>query len=197
MDDPEAKPYFAARPDDIMNMYTLMLGAAAQGKKENARVAEEAAAEAEARAATIAAVAERTHLAGRETLIDRPAFHLVAEDLNYTQTEGGGEFTLDTMHLWIDSERYVPLKMTMEGVANADGEKRQMRVERENTAFRAVEGEDCESLYEPQRVVMRVAGVLSAKEQKQMEEAEQQLEQMEAQLANMPQAQRDFIVRQT
>lgn len=40
------------------------------------------------------------------------------------------------MHLWIDSERYVPLKMRMGGAAREGGEERQMRIERENTAYR-------------------------------------------------------------
>ena len=192
MNPPPDQPWLSPKPGDMMSNYALMLEGAANGKRQNARNA--AAAEIEAQTDPLAAVADRTRLVGRETIIDRPAFHLVAENLDYTQVADGSEFKLDTLHLWVDTEHYVPLKMQMEGTASQGGQSRPLRIERENTAYRQVDG--CGTMYEPQRSVMRIAGILGPKEQADMQKAQQQLAQMESQLANLPQAQRDMIMRQ-
>jgi hypothetical protein len=192
MNPPPGQPWLSPRPGDMMDNYAMMLEGAAAGKQENARIA--AAAAAEAQSDPLARVADRTRIVGRETLQDRPAIHLVAEDLGYTQAAEGTQFTLDTLHLWVDAERYVPLKMQMDGAATEGGQTRKLRIERENMGYRTVDG--CRSMYEPQRSVMRIAGVLSPQEQAQMDEARQKMGQMEAQLASLPQAQRDMIMRQ-
>ncbi len=192
MNPPPGKPWLSPKPGDMMSNYATMLDGVAAGKRQNARDA--AAAQTEAQTDPLAAAADRTRVVGREMLRDRPAIHLVAENLGYTQAADGGQFTLDTLHLWVDEEHYVPLKMQMEGVAAQGGQTRPLRIERENMAYRTVEG--CGSMYEPQRSVMRIAGILSPKEQKQMDEAQGKLAEMKLQLAKMPQAQRDMIMRQ-
>jgi len=192
MNPPPGKPWLSPKPGDMVSNYATMLDGVAAGKRQNARDA--AAAEAEAQTDPLAAAADRTRVVGREMLRDRPAIHLVAENLGYTQAADGGQFTLDTLHLWVDEEQYVPLKLQMEGVAAQGGQTRPLRIERENMAYRTVDG--CGTMYEPQRSVMRIAGILSPKEQREMDEAQEKLAEMKLQLAKMPQAQRDMIMRQ-
>ena len=192
MNPPPGQPWLSPKPGDMMGNYATMLEAAAEGKRDNARL--EAAAEAEAQANPLAAIAELTSIVGRETVIGRPAIHLAAEGLDYELPSEDQEFVIDTLHLWVDAEHYVPLKMQMDGVARDGREARQMRIEREDMAYRAVSG--CGSMYEPQRSVMRISGILNAQEQAEMAEAQQKLAEFETQMASMPQAQRDMIMRQ-
>jgi hypothetical protein len=189
---PSDEPWLAAMPGDMMANYAMMLEAAADAKREEKKEKERA--EAEAKTNPLAAAAEQTRIVGNETVIDRPAIHLVADDLNHTQGANGQQFTMNTMHLWVDAEHYVPLKMQIDGVATEGGESRALRIEREDMAYRSVAG--CGSMYEPQRTVMRMSGILSAEEQAQLVEAQAQLAEFETQLASMPASQRDMIMRQ-
>jgi hypothetical protein len=189
---PADEPWLSPMPNDMMGNYATMLRGAAEGKRMNARI--EAEQEQQAQQDPIAALAEATRIVGQETIIDRPAIHLVSEGLNYTQGANGQEFTLNTMHLWVDAEKYVPLKMQMDGVAVDGGESRAMRIEREDQAYRKVAG--CIDMYEPQRSVMRMSGVLNAEEQAQMEEARVKLAELKTQLAALPPSQQDMIMRQ-
>ena len=193
MNSPEDKPWLSANPNDMMGMYGTMLEGAAEGKRQAAQQA--AKAEQDAKSDPMAQMAERTRVAGRETVNNRQAIKLVAEDLNYTQpAEEGATFTMNTMHIWIDAEKYVPLRMQIDGVVQDQGETRQMRIERDDMSYETVPG--CGSMYEPMRSVMRISGVMSAQEQAQMAEAQAQMAQMEAQLASMPAAQKEMIMRQ-
>ena len=189
---PPGKPWLSTMPGDMMGNYATFLDAAAEAKRQEAKEAERAAQEAQQD--HLADIAEQTRIVGNETINGRPAIHLVAEDLNYSQLAEGQEFVMNTLHLWVDAEKYVSLKMQIDGTANHEGETRQLRIEREDTAYGTAPG--CAPMYEPQRSVMRLSGVLSPAEQAQMEEAQQQLAEMNAQLASLPASQRDMIMRQ-
>ncbi len=192
MNPPADKPWLSANPNDMMGNYATMLEGAAQGKREAAKQA--AGAEQEAQRDPLAAVAENTRIVGRETVHNREAIALVAEDLDYTQVSDGQTFTMNTLHIWIDAEKYVPLRMQIDGVATEGGESRAMRIEREDMSYETVPG--CGSMYEPMRSVMRISGVMSPQEQAQMAEAQAQMAQLESQLASMPPAQKEMIMRQ-
>jgi hypothetical protein len=192
MNPPADKPWLSANPNDMMGNYATMLEGAAQGKREAAKQA--AGAEQEAQSDPLAAVAENTRIVGRETVHNREAIALVAEDLDYTQVSDGQTFTMNTLHIWIDAEKYVPLRMQIDGVASDGGESRPMRIEREDMSYQTVPG--CGSMYEPMRSVMRISGVMSPQEQAQMAEAQTQMAQLESQLASMPPAQKEMIMRQ-
>jgi hypothetical protein len=189
---PPDKPWLSPMPGDMMDNYAMMLDAAAEGKRQDAR--NEAEAEQEAKRDPLAGVAELTRIAGHETINSRPAIYLIAENLGLRQLTNDQEFILNDLHLWVDAENYVPLKMQMIGVANAGGEMREMRIEREDMGYRTVPG--CGSMYEPQRSVMRMSGVLNAAEQAQMDEARLKMAEFESQMASLPQSQRDMIMRQ-
>jgi hypothetical protein len=194
---PSDQPWLSPMPGDMMVHYAMMLEGAAEGKRKDAKEKEQA--EQEANTDPLAAAAASTRVVGRETVRDRPAFHLLANNLNYTQITGKGgrneqEFTMNSLHLWVDADRYVPLKMQVDGEARKGSESRALRIEREDIAYRTVPG--CGSMYEPQRNVMRIAGILTPEEEAKMAEAQVQLEQFKAQMANMPEAQRAMIMRQ-
>jgi hypothetical protein len=191
MNPPPDQPWLSPKPGDMLNNYATMLEAAAEGKRDIERIKAEQEAGAKMSSDAVSFLGEMTKVVGKETVNGRPAIHLVAEDLNFPQSSGDSEFLLKTMHLWVDSEHYVPLKLEMDGIATSDGESRKMRIEREDQAYRTVEG--CGSMYEPQRTVMRIAGVLSPKEEAQMKEAQQKLAEFKTQMAAMPQAQQDMI----
>jgi len=189
---PPGKPWLSPMPGDMMNNYAEMLEGAAQGKRQAAKQNTEA--EQEAKQDSLAVIADSTRIVGQESMHSRPAIHLVAEDLNYTQMANDQDFVLNTLHLWVDAEQYVPLKMQMDGRASDGQESRAVQIVREDMAYATTPG--CGSLYQPHRTVMRISGVLNAKEQAEMVEAQQKLAEFEQQMASMPPAQRDMIMRQ-
>ena len=191
MNPPPDQPWLSPKPSDMLNNYATMLKAAAAGKDEIKKLKDEAEADAKISSAALAFLGEMTKVVGEETVNGTPAIHLMAEGLDFPQTSGSDEFLLKTMHLWVDSENYVPLKMEMDGIATSGGKSREMRIEREDQAYRAVKG--CGSMYEPQRTVMRITGVLSPKEEAQMEQARQKLADFKKQLAAMPENQQAMI----
>lgn len=189
---PPDQPWLSPMPGDMMSNYAMMLEATAEAKR--AQETERERADQEAQQDPMANIAAQTRIVGNETINGRPAIHLVAENLNQTQVADGQEFVLDTMHLWVDAEKYVSLKMRMDGTATSGGESRDMRIEREDTAYYTPDG--CAPMYEPQRSVMRVSGVMTPEEESQLLEAQAQLEEMKTQLASLPQTQQDMIMRQ-
>lgn len=189
---PSNEPWLSPMPGDMMGNYAMMLNKAATSKRKDAERAAEA--NEEAKRDPFAEIASRTRIVGHGTVNSRPAVELLAENLDYRQETNDQEFTLHTLHLWVDTEHYVPLKMQMDGVAVDGGESRDIRIEREDMAYRKVPG--CKAMYEPARSVMRIAGMLKPEEQAQMAEAQAKLAEFKTQMASMPQSQQDMIMRQ-
>ena len=189
---PPGKPWLSPIPGDMMNNYAEMLEGAAQGKRQSAQ--QKTQAEQDAKTDALANIADATRIAGRESLRGRPAIHLVADDLNHAQLANDQNFELNTLHLWVDAEKYVPLKLQMDGIAQEGRESRAMQIIREDMAYETTPG--CGSLYQPRRTVMQISGVLNAQEQAKMAEAQEKLAEFELQMASMPPSQRDMIMRQ-
>jgi len=137
--------------------------------------------------------AETARLVGKEKVGGRKAFHLRSDNLNRTQSMDGGEFTLNSISLWIDAEKYVPLKLQMDGIAKSGKDKRPIRIEKLDEDYRPVSGSN---MYESHRQVMRIGGVMSAKEQKEMQKAQKEFAKFEKEMQQMPEAQRNMIMRQ-
>lgn len=192
MDPPPNEPWLSADPEDIGGMYATMFRGAAAGKRQDA--AEQLRAEEEAKNDPYAAVASRTRVTGRETINGRSALKLITEGVNNRQVTDGGEFILQTMHLWVDADRFVPLKFQVDGIATQDGESREISIGREDLDFKSYPG--CGTMQEPSRSIMRMAGIMSPEEQAQMAEAGAQMAEFEQQLASMPPAQKEMIMRQ-
>lgn len=188
---PSDKPWLSANPSDIMGMYATMFEAAADGKREVVRQQQEA--EQEARTDPMAALANNTHLARREIIRQREAFVLVSDGFDFVQQVDGEQFTLNKMTLWVDTDDYIPLKMSFEGVAVSNGQSRQLKIEREDMEHRKPAG--CGSFIQPFRTVMRIAGIMTPDEQTQMTEAQQQMIEMRAQIDSMPPEQKAMIMR--
>lgn len=142
------------------------------------------------------AMAETMRLVGRDAVEGRAAFHLRAEGLDRVLSQPRDEytFTLRSVNAWIDTEHYVTLRTTMEGEMQADGETREVTLERVYQDYREVG-----PLYESFRQVMRMTGLMGDMDPEQraeFEKAERQMAEMEAQLAQMPAAARGMVERQ-
>ena len=192
MNPPPNEPWLSADPADMGGMYATMFRGAAEGKRQDA--AEELRVEQEAKADPFAAVARNTKMTGREKINGRPALKLITEGLNNRQTTDGGEFVLQTMHLWVDADHYVPLKFQVDGIATQNGESRKVSIGREDLDFQTYPG--CGDVREPSKSIMRMAGIMSPEEQAQMAEASAKMAEFEQQMASMPAAQKEMIMRQ-
>lgn len=191
---PADKPWLMPTPKNIGGMYATMLRGAAAGKEEQA-ARDDPAAIAQERENVRALVNEKSEFRGKETIDGIETLLVVADNLDQRQVmEDGSEFTLNSMNMWIDAANDVPIRFRMEGEMRDGAETRQVRIEREEKDYRHVEG--CGRLYWPFSSVMRISGVMSPKEQAQMAEAQEKLAEFDKQLAQMPQAQRDMIMRQ-
>jgi len=186
---PPGQPWLSPNPSDMFGMYAEMLRGAAEGKRDDRRRA--AAAKQEASVDVLAGLADQTTIVGHERIGNSDAIVLLTEGLDYTQQENGQEFTLDTLRLWVDSDRYLPLKMSMEGVVVDGGATRELLIERENSEFQS--GSGCGEFTQPLRTVMRMSGVMSPEEQAQMVEAQAKLAEFKQQMAAMPPSQQDMI----
>lgn len=161
----------------------LRAGAAAQvaGKAEAA----------EGAAAGMEAFQRQAKLVGTEKVGGAAAFHLRADDLNHRQqVEGGGEFVLNTIDMWVDKKMYVPLRMTMKGEMAASGKKQAVEIEKIDRNYQGVPGS---RMYESREQVMRLGGMMTPEQQKKLEEAQAQLADFRKQMAAMPQAQQDMM----
>jgi len=141
---------------------------------------------------TIADFADNAKLVGTESVDGKETYHLVATDLDRTEKYGeGNSFTLQTINVWIDTDKYVPLKMTMDGLMETDGTSRPMTMEKFDQDYRDVPGSN---MYESYRQIMTMNGVMTDADREQIEQARQQLEEFEQQLLEMPQSQRDMMM---
>ena len=140
----------------------------------------------------MAEFASTAKLVGTETVDSKSAFHLRADGLNRTQKVDGQEFTINSVELWIDTKMYVPLKMKMKGVVRSGRESRPMVMEKTDTDYRLVPDSE---MYESYKQTMSIGGIMDAKQEKELREAQVQMAEFEKQLANMPASQRAMMER--
>lgn len=143
-------------------------------------------------AKSMALFRKRAKIVGKESVGKRRAIHARADKLNIVEKSDGEELEIQAISLWIDAEKHVPLKMQMEGVAKQGKSAREILIERLDEDYRSVPGS---KLYMPYRNLMRMQGVLSPEQQKQMEDARKQLADFDKQLAEMPPEQRAQVER--
>ena len=141
---------------------------------------------------SIAAFSDSAELVGMETVDGRKAHHLVAENLDRARRFAeDGEFTLQTVNVWIDADEYVPLRMVMDGTMDTDGTPRPVTIETIEHDYRNVAGSN---MYEPYQQIMRLTGEMADETKRQMEEARAQLAEFETQMAEMPESQRQMMM---
>jgi len=180
------EPWASPDPRIMMGANARFLRGAAAGQRANA--AEAAVADTNN---GLADFASRAMLVGAEKVDGISAYHLRALDLDHRQAlEDGGELVIDTISLWIDEKMYVPLKLTMEGTMSAQGQTRAVRIQKLVSDYREVAGS---SMYEPYRQVMSMRGVMSDKDEKEMQKAQAELAKFEQQMAAMPESQRAMM----
>lgn len=180
------EPWASPDPRIMMGANAQFLRGAAAAQRANA--AEAGNVEADTGLADFAA---RAKLVGSEKIDGMEAWHLRADGLDHRQAvDGDGEVVIDTMSLWIDQAKYVPLKMTMSGTMSMQGQSRAVQMERLDADYREVEGS---SMYEPYRQVLRMGGVMTEKDRKEMAKAQVELAKFEKQMAEMPASQRQLM----
>jgi hypothetical protein len=130
-------------------------------------------------------------LVGEESVDGKPAWQLRAEDLDLSQTMSTDEVTIDSMTMWFGKDRYLPLKMRMEGTANMEGQSRPIIVDMLASDFREVPDS---KLVEPFRRVVSISGITAGIDEAQIAEARKAMAEMEKQLASMPESQREMMV---
>src|SRR6056297_2829368 len=130
-------------------------------------------------------------LVGTADVNGRSAWHLRSDDLDITQVTDGQQFTINTVDYWMDRNDCVPLKFHMKGKASGDGgAPRDIFIEKVDHEYREVPDTD---MLIPYTQTMRMGGVLSPAEEKQMAEARVQMEEFEKQMAAMPASQRAMM----
>jgi len=123
----------------------------------------------------------------------RATYALAMTDLGLSQTmEDGSRVEFHTASVWIDKEYFVRRKTRFEGVMHAEGQSREFFMERLERDYRDVPGT---ALYEPYLTVMRVGGMTTPAQEREMREAVKQLEEFERQMASMPASQRAMVQR--
>jgi peptidoglycan hydrolase-like protein with peptidoglycan-binding domain len=126
---------------------------------------------------------EKARVIGKETVNGRSAWHIRAEGLNHVQEADGGEYRIEAISMYVDTDEYVPLSMKMDGTMIADGESQPMTMNMVQTDYRTVPGS---RMYESYRQVMTMSGMLTPEQEAQMAEAQAQLAEFEKQKASMP-----------
>lgn len=180
---PGEEPWASPRPSVMMGSMADFVEYAAEAKRRRsegvpaANDAEEIFANAE--------------LVGTADINGRSAWHLRSDGLDITQVTDGQQFTINSVDYWIDRNDCVPLKFHMKGKASGDGSPpRDIFIEKTDSDYRQVPGTQMLLSYAQ---TMRMGGVLSPAEEKQLAEAREQMAEFEKQMAAMPASQRAMM----
>lgn len=129
------------------------------------------------RALDMSQFGKMAQVTGAETVHGKDAHVLRADDLNMTQKDKAGDFTVSSVTMWVDRSDYVPLRVRVDGAAKASGERRAVSIEKDSFDYKE-EG----PLYLPHREIMRIANIMSKSDQAKMKEAQDQLAEMKSKL---------------
>lgn len=184
----EAEPWASPNPSTMMGSMADFADAAGKASAEA-----QADASKDDMAKSMALFKKRAKIVGKESVGKRRAIHARADKLNIVEKSSDGEeLEVHAISLWIDAEKYVPLKMRMEGVARQGKNSREIVIERLDQNYRTVPKS---KLYMPYRNIVRMQGVMTPEQQKQMADARKQLDDFDRQLAEMPPDQRAQVER--
>jgi len=189
MNSPPGQPWLSANPNDMMGMYAMMLEGGAIGIEQ--QEAADAAARQEALNNPVSQLANTMQVTGEETLNGRPVAVLAGAIPPQVQGVDGQEFTMNSLSMWVDTEKFVTMKMRIEGEALYDGQVRPLALELEEFNHQPVPG--CSQFEMPTSRVMRMSGMMTPEEEAQMSG---QMAELQQQLDSMPPDQREMIMRQ-
>lgn len=173
----EAEPWASPNPGTMMGAMADFAEAAGEASAGSSAGDDDSAI-----AKSISLFRKRAKIVGKESVGKRRAIHARAEGLNLVEKPNDTELVIDSISLWVDAEKYVPLKLRLEGVAEQETASRDVFIERLDQDYRTVPGSQ---LYMPYRTTVRMHGVFGADQQEQMEEARRQLAELDKQLAEM------------
>lgn len=140
--------------------------------------------------ARMRAAAERATVQGTEDVEGRSAWVLQftdVADLGWSAPGGADGFTPDEFTLYLDQERYVPLRMTFAGQMNVEGTQTEVTAEITLGDYREVGG-----MLHPFQMSVRQGGMLEASGMSE-EEIRSQIAMMRAQIDQVPEAQRAMV----
>ena len=180
-----AEPWASPDPRTMMNSMADFAAAAGDAPSKDKTNAGEAG-----MAKSMLLFKKRAKIVGKESVGKSRAIHVRADKLNVVQEVNGEQVTFNAISLWVDPEKYVPLKLRIDGSAVQEGKPRDVFIERLDQDYRTVPDS---KLYMPYRSVLRMHGVLGRKEQKQMEDARRQVADLEKQLAEMSPQERAMV----
>ena len=185
--------WLTSTPGGMMNLYATFLEGAAGAKREMAKEKADFPSQAEANLQMINNLKSQTRIIGHQVVFERNAIELGADDLNVVQPTEGGTFTMESMRMLVDAERYLPVQFKISGTLSQGGESQPMTIKRIDSQF--ARGEGCGNLLKPHRSVMQMHGVLTEQQRAEIVEAEAQLAELDAQLASMPVAQQEMMMK--
>jgi hypothetical protein len=183
-------------PDGKLYPITYVLGPAcmlAGSARELEALPEGSSPEAYAKAHddTLKAVNKAAKMRGDETVDGHTTKRIDIEKVSLKQTmDDGSEVTINNVSIWLDPDYYVRRRIRMEGTMKRGRKSEPFFMERENQDYRRV-GETY--LYEPYREVMKVGGIMSDKDKRELAKAKKELESAKQQLAQMPASQRAMM----
>lgn len=133
---------------------------------------------------------ETATLVGEESIDGRTAYQLYSDEIDQDQGLSTEEVSITSMTMWLSKDDYLPLKMRMEGSANAEGQSRPVTIEMLASDFRKVPGS---RLVEPFRRVVSISGITAGIGDAEVAEARKAMAEFEEQLASMPESQREMM----
>ena len=178
----------ALDPAGMMHSMADFMDIAAVAKRESD--SRDPTAEAKEDIRDMADFASMARLVGRVSSYGRNAYLLRADNVNRVQNVDGRQFTIQTVSLWIDVDEYVPLRMKVDGTLSSGGETTPMTIERLDLDYRPVD-----KLFESHWQVMRLGGFLDAKQDAELQKAQQQMAELQRQMEQMPPGQKEMIMR--
>lgn len=181
-----SEPWASPDPKVMMGAGAGFVRAAGKAGAQNSQGQKNA----EEAASHMAQFAETAKLVGTESVNGRDAFHLRSEDIEMSDANGNQDFDIQAFSIWIDTDKYVPIQMRMDGTASERGQERDVFIEQHWLDYRDVPDSN---MYESYKRVSRMGGVLSPKEEQQMAEAREQMAEFDKQLASMPESQRKMM----
>jgi len=119
---------------------------------------------------------------------DRWAHHLRAVDINETQSTPQGNYTLKTADLFVDNQKYVPLKMRFDFQEDKTG--KMFSVEKISSNYK-----QAGPLYEPYKEIMRINPGLGGQQAAEFEKAQREMKKLKQQLDAMPPAQKAMMMQ--
>lgn len=133
---------------------------------------------------------DNAELVGEESVDGKAAWKLRADDVDRSQMLSEGEMSIESMTMWLGKDGYLPLRMSMDGTTQIQGQTRTVTIDTVASDFRKVPGSQ---LVEPFHRIVSISGIAAGMDDEQVAEAKKAMEELDKQLASMPESQREMM----